>query len=86
MSLEEDLGSETEKWLLRAEEAMKRVSAREEEGERYLANIAAYLSDSRHFLGKGDLIRAFEAVIWAWAWIEIGEDVGFLILERDLPP
>lgn len=86
MSLEEDLGAETEKWLLRAEEAMKRVSAREEAGERYLANIAAYLSDSRHFLGKGDLIRAFEAVIWAWAWIEIGEDVGFLILERDPPP
>jgi len=54
-------------------------------GERYLANIAAYLSDSRYFLGKGDLIRAFEAVVWAWAWIEIGEDAGFLILERDPP-
>jgi len=84
LGLEEDLRAETEKWLLKAEEAVKRVSAREEAGERYLANIAAYLSDSRYFLGKGDLIRAFEAV-WAWAWIEIGEDAGFLILERDPP-
>lgn len=79
MSLEEDLGAETEKWLLKAEEAAKLVSARGDAGERYLANIAAYLSDSRYFLGKGDLIRAFEAVVWAWAWIEIGEDAGFLI-------
>ena len=45
MGLEEDLRAETEKWLLKAEEAVKRVSAREEAGERYLANIAAYLSD-----------------------------------------
>ncbi len=85
MSLEEDLNVETEKWLLRAEGATKRASPRGDEGERYLANIAAYLSDCRYFLGKGDLIGAFEAVIWAWAWIEIGEDAGLLILERDPP-
>jgi hypothetical protein len=81
LSLEEDLRAEIEKWLLKAEEALEPVSARGEEGERFLANIAAYLSDCRYFLDKDDLIRAFEAVIWAWAWIEIGEDVGLLIRE-----
>ncbi len=83
MSLEEDLRAETEKWLLRAEEALEAVSARGEEGERFRINVAAYLSDSRHFLAKGDLLRAFEAVIWAWAWIEIGQDVEMLIQESD---
>lgn len=85
MGLEEDLRAETAKWLLRAEEAMEAVSARGAEGERFSANIEAYISDSRYFLGKGDLIRAFEAVIWAWAWIEIGRDVGLLILETGQP-
>lgn len=84
MSLEEDLRAETEKWLLRAEEALEAVSARGEEGERFRINVAAYLSDSRHFMEKGDLLRAFEAVIWAWAWIEIGLEVGVLVKKGDV--
>ncbi|HII06628.1 MAG TPA: DUF357 domain-containing protein [Methanotrichaceae archaeon] len=81
MSLEEDLRAETEKWLIRAEKALETVSARGEVGERFRVNIAAYLSDCRYFLEQDDLIRAFEAVIWAWAWIEIGQDVKMLISE-----
>ena len=81
MGLEEDLRIETEKWLLRAQEAMETVSARGEDGERFSANVEAYISDSLYFLEKGDLIRAFEAVIWAWAWIEIGQYVEILIRE-----
>ena len=82
MSLEDDLRRETEKWLLRAQEAMDAVSAQGVGGARFSANIEAYISDSRYFLEKGDLIRAFEAVIWAWAWIEISQDLGILISER----
>lgn len=78
MSLEEDLRAETEKWLKRAEEARERVSPRGEEGVGFSINIEAYLSDCRYFLDQGDLIRGFEAVIWAWAWIEIGARVGIL--------
>jgi len=82
LSLEEDLRRETEKWLLRARETMDAVSPLGGEGERFSSNIEAYLSDSRYFLEKGDLIRAFEAVIWAWAWIEIGQGLEILIRER----
>jgi hypothetical protein len=82
LSLEEDLRAETEKWLLRAEKALETVSARGEKGERFMVNIAAYLSDCRYFLDRDDPIRAFEAVIWAWAWIEIGQDVEMLICEE----
>ncbi|HOK58722.1 MAG TPA: DUF357 domain-containing protein [Methanothrix sp.] len=66
-----DLRAETEKWLLRADERLSRCIG----DDRFLSNIKAYISDSRYFLERGDLIRAFEAVIWAWAWLEIGEEL-----------
>ncbi len=74
MSLEDDLRAETLKWLERAEDLFKKCRG----DESFLTNISSYISDSRYFLGKGDLIRAFEAVIWAWAWMEIGLEKGML--------
>ncbi|VVB60238.1 Uncharacterised protein [uncultured archaeon] len=47
-------------------------------GEEFIKNIAAYIDDSMHFTQKKDHVRAFEAIIWAWAWIEIGKDIGVL--------
>jgi hypothetical protein len=73
--IEAELRNETVKWLQRAEQLFAKINQRD---ERFARNIAAYLSDSHHFLYSGDLIRAFEAVIWAWAWIEIGQDMGLL--------
>lgn len=73
-NLETDLREETLKWLGKAEDLFSDISG----NERFLENISAYISDSRYFLEKGDLIRAFEAVIWAWAWMEIGIETGDL--------
>ncbi len=70
------LREETLKWLSRAEERLEGVTLRGE--ERYLENIKAYISDARYFLDRGDLVRSFEAVIWAWAWLEIGLDIHVL--------
>ena len=67
-SLEEDLQMETLKWLEKAEALFCQVSG----DEHFLDNVSAYIRDSHYFLEKKDLIRAFEAVIWAWAWMEIG--------------
>ncbi len=67
-SLEEDLRMETLKWLEKAEVLICQISG----DEHFLDNVSAYIRDSHYFLEKGDLIRAFEAVIWAWAWMEIG--------------
>jgi hypothetical protein len=82
--MEEELRFETEKWLNRADEAFQKLTFQDKEGEWFSTNIAAYLSDSRHFLEKNDLIRAFEAVIWAWAWIEIGLDIDLLTTDENL--
>lgn len=72
--LERDLLNETTKWQLKAESLFCQLSG----DERFLENISAYLSDTNYFLEKKDLVRAFEAVIWAWAWMEIGLDKGIL--------
>ena len=84
MSLEESLEAETRKWLVKAEDLFAAVSGE----EHFLENISAYIRDSHYFLEKGDLIRAFEAVIWAWAWMEIGLERKILkneTLEKAIP-
>jgi hypothetical protein len=72
--LETDLLAETVKWQKRAADLRGKVCG----DEHFLENVSAYIRDCQYFLEKDDLIRAFEAVIWAWAWMEIGLDKGFL--------
>lgn len=74
LKLETDLRAETEKWQKKAQELYARISGEDE----FLQNISAYIKDCQYFLEKKDLIRAFEAIIWAWAWMEIGLEKGIL--------
>ena len=78
MSTETRLISETEKWLKKAEKEFSKITPSGKKGEEFAKNIAAYLNDTKYFSEKHDYVRAFEAVIWAWAWIEIGRDVQIL--------
>ncbi len=78
MGEKEELIKETEKWLKRIKLRLKDVKAVNEKGKEFLKNIEAYVSDSEYFFEKGDLVRAFECVVWAWAWLEIGLDIGVL--------
>lgn len=72
--LEDDLRKETLKWLERIEK--ERMASKTPQGKEAIENINAYIKDSHHFLEKGDLIRAFECVLWAWAFFEIHRDMG----------
>lgn len=72
------LKSETGKWLARMEKETGKTRAPDKKGEELLENIRAYMKDSRYFLGKGDLVRAFEAVVWAWAVFETARELGAL--------
>ncbi len=86
MAIEQDLKKETEKWLNKIIVERKKLVACSKKD--FLKNIDAYISDSEHFLNKSmmhdnasrnsDLIRAFEAVIWAWAYMEIGKDLKII--------
>ncbi|OYV13137.1 MAG: hypothetical protein CG440_1235 [Methanosaeta sp. NSM2] len=72
--LEADLLSETVKWQKKAQDLYDNISGEDE----FLENVSAYIRDCQYFLDRGDLIRAFEAIIWAWAWMEIGLHKGLL--------
>ncbi len=78
MGIEKQLIEETNKWHKKAAETLKSTKAVDRKGEEFLTNINAYMSDTNHFLDKKDYVRAFEAVVWAWAWIEIGKEIGVI--------
>lgn len=73
-AIEETLRKETDKWLARLEDAYSSFTPTGKLPEADLRpirdNIEAYIKDSRHFLEKGDLVRAFEAAIYAWGLLE----------------
>ena len=74
---EDRLREETKKWL----ERIKSEDWEGQDGENseiFIDNIQAYTEDSEHFLEEGKLIEAFEAVIWAWSWLEIGQELDIL--------
>ena len=78
MALDEELKQETEKWLQRIKSEREKITLIDKNKENFLNNIDSYVADSEHFLANGDLIRAFEAVIWAFAWMEIGKELGII--------
>ena len=78
MTLEKDLEQEIIKWKERLKQKRGKIILLDETKTDFLKNIDSYISDANHFYNKKDLIRAFEAVIWSWAWIEIGERLEIL--------
>ncbi|MEM5812563.1 MAG: DUF357 domain-containing protein [Candidatus Aenigmatarchaeota archaeon] len=71
---------ETEKWLskLERERSKMQIVSESKEVKQAVKNLDAYISDSRHFLGKGDFVRSFEAVVYAWGILETLERLGLL--------
>lgn len=77
--LEEELREEIEKWSQKLKDALAAVEALDEKGEELLENARAYGEDQKHFLERGDLIRSFECLIWAWALLEVGRELGHIL-------
>jgi hypothetical protein len=78
MSLEAELKRETEKWTKKIEKEIVNVKLKDASKKRLLENVNAYVKDSKYFLAKGDLIRSFEAIVWAWSWLEILKEMEIL--------
>ena len=78
METEQTLKKETRKWLLRIEREIKKLEPSGQRGGEFLENIRAYMKDSGYFLEKGDLVRSFECVIWAWAICETARELDIL--------
>ena len=82
MNTEQSIKKETEKWLLKIRAEIKGVKPSGKKGEEFLENIQAYIEDSGYFMEKGDLVRSFEAVIWAWAILETTKELGLLKTQK----
>jgi hypothetical protein len=81
------LEEETIRWLKRLEEEMKKTEINEKSkktAKEILENIRAYISDSKHFLGKKDYLNAYEAVIYAWGMYETALRVRLIVKNPDL--
>ena len=74
--IEEELQKEIAKWLPKAKAEVKKI--KKVNDKEFLVNIEAYIKDTEYFLEKGDLVKGFEAVVWSWAWLEIGKLKGIL--------
>lgn len=76
MTLEKELLNETKEWLTKIKAERKKIELKDRSKQDTLKNIDAYISDAQHFLENGDLIRAFEAVIWSWCILELCLELG----------
>lgn len=69
--VEDRLREEIERWRGKLEGEIRDLSG----DEMFVENIRAYYEDSRHFEEQGLLVESFEALVWAWSWLEIGREV-----------
>ncbi len=72
---------EIEKWLAKLEPLVPRIEVHDPKGEAFLTNIRAYVADSRHFMENGDMVRSFEAMVWAWSLWETCAELGLLAIQ-----
>lgn len=78
ITLKNELEREIEKWSRNLDKKLPKIKPKDEPGEKILENAQAYRKDSEHFFEDDELIKSFEALIWAWAFIEIGENFNHL--------
>ncbi len=78
MDMKEHLIQETKKWLEKIKAERENITLADSQRPEFLENIDAYISDSEFFLEHEEYIEAFEAIIWSWAYLTIGKDLGIL--------
>ena len=68
----EELIRQTNHWLGKLKKL--EIKGKTKKSKYLTDNIAAYTKDAEFFLKKEDYVRAFEAVVWAWAFATIGKE------------
>ncbi|MFH1977781.1 MAG: DUF357 domain-containing protein [Candidatus Aenigmatarchaeota archaeon] len=88
-STDQELREQTEKWLTKLEEEVQYMQFTEKIEKRVIQeatdNIHSYISDSKYFRDKGDMVRAFEAVMYAWGIYETCLRAGLVVKGQKLP-
>jgi hypothetical protein len=73
---------EIERWLKKLEDKLNKARLMDERRKDFLENIRAYVRDCRYWMDKGDYVKAWEVVSFAWGLFEAGEELEVLKLER----
>ena len=73
-----ELEKEIEKWEGKLDKKLSVAEEVDDDGRWILENARAYRKDSEHFFEEGDLIQSFESLVWAWAFVEIGENLDHI--------
>jgi hypothetical protein len=69
---------EIEKWLKKLETKLSKVRLKDETRKNFLENIHAYVRDCKYWMEKGDYVKAWEVISFAWGLFEAGEEVGVI--------
>jgi hypothetical protein len=69
---DDELKRQAEKEIARMEAVFKELKVVNADAMELYNLAQSYFSDSKHFLAKGDFLRAFEAVVIAWAYCDAG--------------
>jgi hypothetical protein len=70
------------KMLGKIEPLVEKIKVNDKKGEEMLENMKAYIADSKHFLNKKNYLKSFEAIVWAFAILEICEELGVFKVEK----
>ncbi len=73
---------ETIKMIEKIEPLIDKIETNGKKGEEMMENMKAYVSDSKHFLKNKNYLKSFEAIVWAWAILEICEELDVFKLKR----
>lgn len=77
-----EIKDETVKMTRKIEPLIDKIEVKDDKGEEMLVNMKAYISDSKHFFENKNYLKSFEAIVWAWAILEICEELGIFKIER----
>jgi len=84
--MEKDMRQEIRVMTEKIELLIDRIKIDDGRGIGMLTNMKAYISDSKHFLHANNLIKSFEAIVWAWAILEICEELEVFKIDRSEQP
>ncbi|MEM5776884.1 MAG: DUF357 domain-containing protein [Candidatus Aenigmatarchaeota archaeon] len=67
---------EIEKWLIKLESKLNKTKLKDDTKKDFLNNIRAYVNDCKYWIDKGDYVKAWEVISFAWGLYEAGEELG----------
>lgn len=77
-----EIKDETLKMIEKIKPLVEKIEVKDDKGEEMLENMKAYIEDSKHFLGKENYVKAFEAIVFAYGILETCEELGVFKVER----